>query len=237
MDYTHVTFNRCSKFQILIIMRLLAGSTFRLNNQSKIIASILLKRNIYLSPCREVRQDENFTFDWDKVPSTSEKEREKFSDYLDIFGETRFSKPIEYQNRQYTTSADPEEWSYVARYMNQCSSKTIPLPNSSQNLSSGFVMPTAKPGDHPYFVKRAPSWLFPVYVTQSEGRGLQRQPVLTTIKRVEGNVAKLCEDLSDFLMERYEQEFTSQPNELMQKVVFRGNFDQDFKEFLKMKGF
>ena len=98
-------------------------------------------------------------------------------------------------------------------------------------------MPTAKPGDHPYFVKRSPSWLFPVYVSQSEGRGLQRQPVLTTIKRVEGNVAKLREDLSAFLMERYEQEFTSQANELMQKVVFRGNFDQDFKEFLKMKGF
>ena len=33
------------------------------------------------------------------------------------------------------------------------------------------------------------------------------------------------------------QEFISQANELMQKVVFRGNFDADFKEFLKMKGF
>ena len=36
---------------------------------------------------------------------------------------------------------------------------------------------------------------------------------------------------------RYEQEFIRQPNELMQKVVYRGNFDADFKDFLKMRGF
>ena len=56
-------------------------------------------------------------------------------------------------------------------------------------------------------------------------------------RRVEGDVAALREELSKFLFEKYEQEFISQANELMQKVVFRGNFDADFKEFLKMKGF
>ena len=43
---------------------------------------------------------------------------------------------------------------------------------------------------------------------------------------------KLFNSISDWF-----QEFISQANELMQKVVFRGNFDADFKEFLKMKGF
>ena len=88
-------------------------------------------------------------------------------------------------------------------------------------------------------------------------------------RRVEGDVAALREELSEYLFEKYEQvilgllvqtvhvtwildydlfkrfnsisnwfqEFISQANELMQKVVFRGNFDADFKEFLKMKGF
>ena len=56
-------------------------------------------------------------------------------------------------------------------------------------------------------------------------------------RRVEGNVFKLREDLSEFLLHRYEQEFISQANEIMQKVVFRGNFDSDFKEFLREKGF
>ena len=36
---------------------------------------------------------------------------------------------------------------------------------------------------------------------------------------------------------RYEQEFISQANEIQQKINFRGNFEADFKEFLKMKGF
>ena len=56
-------------------------------------------------------------------------------------------------------------------------------------------------------------------------------------RRVEGNVHSLRDDLSKFLLDRYEQEFISQANEIMQKVVFRGNFDADFKEFLKEKGF
>ena len=56
-------------------------------------------------------------------------------------------------------------------------------------------------------------------------------------RRVEGNVFKLRKDLSQFLLQRYEQEFISQANEIMQKVVFRGNFDSDFKEFLRQKGF
>ena len=61
--------------------------------------------------------------------------------------------------------------------------------------------------------------------------------VMNNSRRVEGDVATLREELSEFLFEKYEQEFISQANELMQKVVFRGNFDADFKEFLKMKGF
>ena len=48
---------------------------------------------------------------------------------------------------------------------------------------------------------------------------------------------ELRKDLSEFLLQRYEQQFISQANEIMQKVVFRGNFDSDFKEFLKEKGF
>ena len=179
----------------------------------------------------------HFTLMLLQVPNTVDKEREKFSDYLDTFGDSGFSKPVEYQHRQYTTSMDPSEWAMVERYMAMSQPKTIPVPKTDQNTSSGFVMPTAKPGDYPYFVKRAPSWLFPVYVSQRSGRGGLPCPVITTVKRVEGDVARLREDLTEFLMQRYEQEFISQANELMQKVVFRGNFDKDFKEFLRIRGF
>eukprot|EP00090_Calanus_glacialis_P003830 TRINITY_DN12870_c0_g1_i1.p1 TRINITY_DN12870_c0_g1~~TRINITY_DN12870_c0_g1_i1.p1 ORF type:complete len:219 (-),score=81.87 TRINITY_DN12870_c0_g1_i1:111-767(-) len=204
---------------------------------AKLVSTYLSSRQLSVSSCKLVRESENFTFDWNKVPGTLEKEREKFTDYLDTFGEARFSKPVEYQNRQYTTSTDPSEWAMVERYMVQSQPKVIPLPQPDKEYSSGFVMPTAKPGDYPYFVKRAPSWLFPVYVSQASGKGGNRCPVKTTIKRVEGNVAMLRDDLTEFLMQRYEQEFISQANELMQKVVFRGNYDKDFKEFLKIRGF
>ena len=78
--------------------------------------------------------------------------------------------------------------------------------------------------------------MLPVYVSQPWRDG-QPSATITTIRKVEGDVEALRQDLSKFLFERYEQEFISQPNEFMQKVVFRGNFDADFKEFLKMKGF
>ena len=54
---------------------------------------------------------------------------------------------------------------------------------------------------------------------------------------MEGDVEALRKELEVFLRGRYEREFMSQANEFMQKVVFRGNYDADFKEFLKDKGF
>jgi hypothetical protein len=43
--------------------------------------------------------------------------------------------------------------------------------------------------------------------------------------------------LKFFLDFRYEQQFIGQADEILQKIVFRGNFDKDFKDFLKEKGF
>ena len=61
--------------------------------------------------------------------------------------------------------------------------------------------------------------------------------VTTYIGKCEGNLFDLRDDLKKFLFERYEQEFMSQVAELYGKVKFRGDFEQDFKEFLIEKGF
>ena len=61
--------------------------------------------------------------------------------------------------------------------------------------------------------------------------------IISPYRRVEGDVEALRKELEVFLRGRYEREFMSQANEFMQKVVFRGNYDADFKEFLKNKGF
>merc|ERR1711874_85148 len=104
-----------------------------------------------------------------------------------------------------------------------------------------FFRPTAKPGDYPYFVRRTFNHMYPVYVhgvsnMYTKGGGAQAT-VVTWVKKVEGDMEQLRLDLSEFLFQRYEAEFISQTDEVRQKVVFRGNFDTDFKDFLKMRGF
>lgn len=134
-------------------------------------------------------------------------------------------------------SRDPAEWAAVESLLEQCRPRTVPVPQTGSGPApSGFTMPSARPGQYPYFVRRPASWMLPVYVSQSEG-ALQPGHVITTVRRVEGDVEALRQQLLQFLFSRYKQDFVSQANELMQKVVFRGNFDADFKEFLRDKGF
>ena len=78
---------------------------------------------------------------------------------------------------------DPEEWKYVERLLDQSRPKTIPVPEVEPGkvLPSGFTMPTAKRGDSPYFVKRNPNWMLPVYVKQPWYRG-QPHATITTIR-------------------------------------------------------
>ena len=64
-----------------------------------------------------------------------------------------------------------------------------------------------------------------------------KDTVETTINHCEGDMYKLRDDLADFLQERYDQKFASQVAELHSEIKFRGDFEQDFKEFLLQKGF
>jgi len=206
---------------------------------SRIVLQSCRRRQLVLvSQLRHYRKSENFTYDWDKVPETLEKERKKYEEYTEVFGEERYSnRDTNIREIKYTASQDPAEWSSVQNIIDACAPKLIPVPNTDGVQPSGFFVPTAKHGDYPYFVRRAPSWLYPVYV---EIRDLHKNPAGTTvtvIKKVEGNIFRLKTDLDKFLFERYEREFIGQANEILQKIVFRGNLGKDFKDFLKMKGF
>ena len=74
------------------------------------------------------------------------------------------------EDREYTVSADPAEWASVERYKREqkknigkvtlahrytsmCLPRSIPTPEAGPEKPSGFVMPTTKPGDFPYFVR------------------------------------------------------------------------------------
>ena len=136
--------------------------------------------------------------------------------------------------REFEVSNDESEWKFVERLLPLKIVPQLPTaPNEDGSYPSGFVRPRAKPGDYPYHVSRARSHMLPVYTEYKREQGM----VTTHISRCEGNLHQLKDDLCAFLEERYEREFISQVGELYGKVKFRGDFEQDFKEFLLDKGF
>lgn len=187
---------------------------------------------------RGIRQDEHFTFDWKRVPDSLEKEKEKYAIYTEIIGDAKFSdEDVNIRDIEYTASKEPSEWLHVQHLIDVCAPRQISVP-SDEPKSSGFFMPRAKPGDFSYFVCRAPSWMYPVYVSTLINRVHPAPGVtITSLKRIEGNIFKLKEDLDKFLLDRYEREFIGQANEMKQKIIYRGNLERDLKDFLKFKGF
>ena len=84
--------------------------------------------HIVFSQTRTFRQDENFTFDWKKVPASLEKEREKFDEYSELVGDARFSQPEENSSRQveYVATRDPAEWRFVQRLVDAAKPRIVP---------------------------------------------------------------------------------------------------------------
>ena len=191
-------------------------------------------------------ETENFSFDPD-TGILQEREDEikhyeeivrPFREKKDRITELNFGKVARdidrHSPQDFEVSSDKSEWAYVERLF---APKIIPQlptpPNEDGSYPSGFVAPRTQPGDFPYHVSRPRSHMLPVY-THFDRKNL----LLTTmIDRCDGNIHQLRSDLNDFLESRYEREFMSQVAELYGRVKFRGDFEQDFKDFLLEKGF
>lgn len=57
------------------------------------------------------------------------------------------------------------------------------------------------------------------------------------MNKCEGNMYQLRDDIDQFLKDKYKQEFISQVSELQQRLLYKGDFEDEFKEFLLSKGF
>ncbi|KAI4487131.1 hypothetical protein M0802_012005 [Mischocyttarus mexicanus] len=131
----------------------------------------------------------------------------------------------------YEISADPVEWSYVKRLMRY---KVIPKPKSTdENLPSGWKPPTAKPNDYPYFIRRSKNHMLPVYLNRYF-RGTRR---VTVIRRIEGDIWKLEEELKQLIKETKKRTTGSRINEMSGDIRFRGDFVSLVKQWLLDKGF
>lgn len=126
-----------------------------------------------------------------------------------------------------------EGWEFVERLLPKKLIPKIPDAKAGDELPSGFRVPSAKPGDYEYHVGRTRNHMLPVYTK------LNRDSMLltTVVRKCDGNLYKLRDDICAFLRDRYRLEFHSQIDELNETIRFRGDFEQDFKEFLLAKGF
>ena len=79
-----------------------------------------------LPSVRTVRQSENFTFNWDKVPDTLDKERKRFEQFCEEAGEARNVDNLKVENVEYTASQNPEEWKHVQYLVDLASPGFIP---------------------------------------------------------------------------------------------------------------
>ncbi|KAL1915880.1 mitochondrial 54S ribosomal protein mL49 [Calcarisporiella thermophila] len=80
---------------------------------------------------------------------------------------------------------------------------------------------------YPYFVERTRSKSLPVYTDYRNG-GMR---VLTLIRKIEGDVGRLCEDLAKDLPT------TVNVNKTTGHVVVKGNYVREVREWLTQRGF
>lgn len=189
------------------------------------------KSNPFLNSDLSRRSSDIFSFNPDHIRQEVDEEKKHFRDMVSVYGEHRFGRPEHrIADRDYVASSDPEEWKFVEDLMPMELIPPIPVRDS---YPSGFVPPTAKPGDRPYFVARTVHHMMPVYAEFNR----KKMTLLTEVRKVDGNLFALRDDLDEFLEERYGMEFISQVAELYGVVRYRGDFEEDFKHFLLSKGF
>ncbi|XP_045106880.1 39S ribosomal protein L49, mitochondrial-like [Portunus trituberculatus] len=125
------------------------------------------------------------------------------------------------------------EWHYVERLFPQ---KSIPKPTVSPGevTPSGWVAPSAKPGDHPYFIRRSQSHMLPVYLHNVPHMSKYR----TFVHHVEGDIFALLEELQEYLKDRkHTRILNMRAHEPHQKIEIKGQYVAEVREFLLKKGF
>lgn len=141
----------------------------------------------------------------------------------------KHTHPQSYEKVEMSTA----EWSYVERLIPPTA---IPKPtvNPGEVTPSGWVAPSARPRDYPYFVPRAASHMLPVY--------LLHQPILsrfiTSVKHVEGDIFVLAEELREHLTPLIAPKILClRVHEPHQMIQVKGQLVGEIKEFLLKKGF
>lgn len=99
-----------------------------------------------------------------------------------------------------------------------------------------YCFVVAVPEKLPYFVERTKNHMVPVYL-QILDRGIGRR---TLIRRVEGDLYKLADELVDYLKTQPRNDYRVigvKVEEIKRRISLRGDFVEYTKQFLLDKGF
>ncbi|XP_076169061.1 mitochondrial ribosomal protein L49 [Ptiloglossa arizonensis] len=143
------------------------------------------------------------------------------------------SSPLYDDSLQYTDyeiTKDPQEWEYVERLLKL---KVVPIPPlENKKFPSGWIAPTSKPKDHPYYVQRTKNYMQPVYLLNSF-RGMRK---VTLIRKIQGDIWLLESELTQYLKESTGKAIGVRVNELVGMIQFRGDYVSLVKKWLHSKG-
>ncbi|XP_015680825.1 39S ribosomal protein L49, mitochondrial [Protobothrops mucrosquamatus] len=125
-----------------------------------------------------------------------------------------------------------EEYKFVERLIPPT---TVPVPpkHDQYPTPSGWRPPQDLPPDLSYFVRRSRMHNVPVYKDTSY-RGSRK---MTIIRKIEGDIWALENDVKGFLTELSGQTPATQVNENTCSIRVKGYFEQELKTWLMDKGF
>jgi large subunit ribosomal protein L49 len=124
---------------------------------------------------------------------------------------------------------NPPEWKYVERLL---STNIVPQPIEKSVYPSGWK-PQAVVEQNEYTINRTKNHMLPLYLCRTH-RGQRR---ITKVRRVEGNIWALENDLRLLVEKRLQKRINTRVNEMSGQIELRGDFVTIVEDYLKKKGF
>lgn len=125
---------------------------------------------------------------------------------------------------------DPNDWKYVERLLPP---ETVPQPIVKDYYPSGWKPQANNLKDRPYFIPRTKNHMMPVYLEILD-RGRKR---LTNIRKIQGDIWQLEEELRNFLQKDSLKPIRTQVNEMNGYICIHGDHVNAIKYYLLNKGY
>ncbi|XP_034001510.1 39S ribosomal protein L49, mitochondrial [Trematomus bernacchii] len=134
------------------------------------------------------------------------------------------------ENKKTVISESTEEYKFVERLIPP--SRVPTPPKHAGPAPSGWTPPADTPPPLPYMIRRSRMHNIPVYTDLTSG-----SRKTTLIRKVEGDIWALENDVKQYLKEVVGKELPTQVNEVTMTLKVKGHFDSELKQWLASKGF